>query len=361
VPSRPLVITTDPDLLDDLLRLAAASSAEVEVAPDPAAARSHWSTAPLVLVGAGVAQACVKARLPHRAGVVIVSTRPEPGGPEPADEEVWRLADDLGAEYVVFLPEAEAWLVDRFADVISGPPGAGRIVGVVGGRGGAGASVLAAALAVTAARQGLRSMLVDADPLGGGLDLVVGREESPGLRWPALADTAGRVSAPVLFDALPRVGELCVLSWDRGDMLAVPPAAVDAAIDAGRRGSDLVVIDLPRRPDEAAVHALQAADTVLLVVPAEVRAVAAASRVVATIGPHCARLQCVVRGPAPAGLRSRDLAAALGLPLAGTVRGEPGMSEALERGEVPAGRGRGPLAALCRHLLAAIADLPAAA
>jgi secretion/DNA translocation related CpaE-like protein len=259
---------------------------------------------------------------------------------------------------VAFLPSAERWLIDRIADAACGPNRRGRVVGVVGGRGGAGASVLAAGLAVTAARQGMRSLLVDADPLGGGLDLVMGRESSAGVRWPDLVATAGRISAAALFDALPRVGEACVLSWDRGDVLAVPPAAIDAALDAGRRGSDLVVVDLPRSPDEAAVHALQGTDTVLLVVPAEVRACAAANRIATLIGPHCARIQCVVRGPAPAGLRSRDLVDVLRLPLAGILRPEPGLAAALERGEAPAERGRGPLAELCRQLLADLDRLP---
>ncbi|MDQ1646358.1 MAG: hypothetical protein QOJ50_2542, partial [Cryptosporangiaceae bacterium] len=301
-PPRPLLVTSSDDLLDDLLRLAAASCAEAEVVPDAVAARARWPVAPLVLVGAGAAAGCVAAMLPRRSGVVLVA------GPSAAvpDDDVWRLAAQLGAEHVAVLPAAEPWLIDRMSDAVAGRSGAARVVGVIGGRGGAGASVLATGLAVTAARQGLRPLLVDADPLGGGLDLLVGREASAGLRWPDLAETAGRVSPPALFDALPRVGELSVLSWGRGAEFTVPPDAVDAAIDAGRRGSDLVVLDLPRRPDEAAIHALQTADLVYLLVPAEVRACAAASRVLTMIRPHAGRVECVVRGPAPAGLRSRD-------------------------------------------------------
>lgn len=357
VPPRPLVVADQPELLDDLLRLAAAGSTEVEVVSDPIAARGSWATAPLIVVGVSSGRGCVQARLPRRPGVVLVAPA-SPGERSEPDDSVWKLAHDLGADHVVCLPDAEPWLIDRFADAVTGSAAAARVVGVVGGRGGAGASVLSAALAVTAARQGLRALLVDVDPIGGGLDLVLGREESPGLRWPDLAAVTGRVSPPVLFDALPRMGELCLLSWDRGDLLTVPPEAVETAIDAGRRGSDLVVLDLPRQPDEGALHAMQAADTVLLVVPAEVRACAAARRVVAAIRPHCSRLQCVVRGRSPAGLRARDVAEALALPLAATVRAEPGLAAALERGEAPAGRGRGPLADACRQILADLAALP---
>jgi secretion/DNA translocation related CpaE-like protein len=204
----------------------------------------------------------------------------------------------------------------------------------------------------------LRPLLIDADPLGGGIDLVLGREEAEGLRWPDLARTSGRINVPALYDELPRVGELCVLSWDRGDLLEVTPTAMEAALDAGRRGSDLVVVDVSRRPDDGAVEALRTSDLVLLVVPAEVRACASAARVASAIGPHCRDLRVVVRGPAPAGLRSRDLASVLGLPLAGILRPEPGIAKALERGEAPALHGKGPLATLCRSVIRGLEVVP---
>ncbi|SHN02813.1 septum site-determining protein Ssd [Cryptosporangium aurantiacum] len=347
--ARPLVCVRDAELADCLLRLGAAAGADVEVPVDPVGARPLWSEAPLVVVSMDVAAEYAAARLPHRAGLVIVVDEQRN---HPDDPIVWRLADELGAEHVVFLPTAEAWLVDRYAEAVNGPRAPGRVVAVVGGRGGAGASVLATALAVTAARTGSRAMLVDADPLGGGLDLLLGRENTAGLRWPDLVDTAGRMSPPALHDALPRVGELCVLSWDRGDVLTIPTEAAEAALEAGRRCSDVLVVDLPRRPDDAAVRALQAADLTLLIVPAEVRACAAASRVMRAVRPHCARLACVVRGPAPAGLRSVDLATSLELPLAGVLRAEPRLAATLERGDVPAASGRGPLADFSRRLLA---------
>jgi hypothetical protein len=48
---RPLVLTTDPSLLDELLRLAAAAGAEPDVADHVAAAVPLWRDAPLVVVG----------------------------------------------------------------------------------------------------------------------------------------------------------------------------------------------------------------------------------------------------------------------------------------------------------------------
>jgi hypothetical protein len=99
------------------------------------------------------------------------------------------------------------------------------------------------------------------------------------------------------------------------------------------------------------VDTLEAADRVLLVVPAELRAAAAAARVAATVGPHCPDISVVVRGPAPSDLTAADVARALGLPLAGALRPEPGLARGLEHGDPPASAGRGPLATLCRHIL----------
>jgi secretion/DNA translocation related CpaE-like protein len=338
-----LVVTADADLLDDLLRIAAEADVLVDVAPDATAARRWFGGAPMVLVGIDAAENCVRASLPHRPGVVLVG-RYERGGPPD-----WPVAHDLRAEHLATLPAAEPWLVERIGR--SSRAVDARMVAVLGGRGGAGASVLAAGLAVTAARCGMRTLLVDADPLGGGVDLVLGWESLDGLRWPALSQTSGRVSPPALVEVLPQRGELVVLSWDRGEVLTVPAEAMASALDAGRRGQDLVVVDLPRRLDDASVLALGAADRTYLVVPAELRACAAAARVAAAAAPHCPSLSVVVRGPAPGGLRGPDVAAALGLSLAGTLRPEPGLARGLERGAPPARDGRGPLAALCRQLL----------
>jgi secretion/DNA translocation related CpaE-like protein len=349
----PIVVTGDPGLLDDLLRLAAAGGTDVDVAPDPAAARARYATAPLVLIGADQAEPCLRARLPRRPRVIIVGRSPEL-------EAAWEVAELLGAEHVAVLPTAEPWLVDRFAERVDAH-GVGRVLALIGGRGGAGASILAGGLAVTAVSAGLRTLLVDADPLGGGLDLVLGWEQVDGLRWPALMGAGGRVDPPALLRALPHRGDLVLLSFAREpvgstesaeSMLSVPGEAMAATLDAARRGRDVIIVDLPRHLDDAAALALQAADRTILVVPAELRATAAAARVAAAVTLHCEDLAVVVRGPAPGRRKTREVARALGLPLAGSLRPESGLCQALERGEAPAATGHGPLAELSRRLIA---------
>jgi secretion/DNA translocation related CpaE-like protein len=339
---RPVVLTADAGLLDDLLRLAAAAGVEPFVASDVAAAQPAWQEAPLVVVGSDQAAALARAAPGRRPGVVVATRA--------GTTEVFQVAVEIGAERVAVLPEAESWLVDAFADAAEQVvPGA--LVAVIGGRGGAGATTLAAALAVTALRADVRTMVVDADPLGGGIDLVLGGEDADGLRWAQLAGARGRIGAAALRDALPRIDELTVLTFGRGPVEPVTPDAMTALLEAGLRGNDLVVVDLPRRVDDVARVALGKADVTLLVLPAEVRAAVAASRVARLVSAYCADVRLVARGPSPSGLSAADLAEALAMPLAGELRPEPGLAGDLERGEPPARRGKGPLAAFCREFL----------
>ena len=193
---RVLVMVSDVDVLDAVLRTAAAAGCEVVRALDPTEARRSWPAAPVVLLDASSARACADSGLPRRAGVIVaVSGEPPP--------EAWKHAVAVGAEHVISLPEAEPWLVAALAQAVDGGGGDGAVLAVVGGRGGAGASVFAVATAVQAARSGDRVLLVDCDPLGGGLDLVLGAEDLGGLRWPGVGTGVGRVPASALHAALP--------------------------------------------------------------------------------------------------------------------------------------------------------------
>jgi secretion/DNA translocation related CpaE-like protein len=339
---RPLIVCADDLLLDELLRLSAAAGVEPQVAPDAGSALPFWACAPVVLVGSELADEVAGAGLPRRPEVALVSQDLDDGS-------VWRRAVAVGASEVVLLPDGADWVVEVLADAAV-PGRGGVVVCVVGGRGGAGASTLSAAVAIAAMREGMHAVLVDGDPLGGGLDLVLGGEDVPGVRWPDLAGARGRVPPADLTAALPEVDALHVLSWDRSDVLDVGAEAMESVLRAATHAADLVVVDLPRRPDESARVALQRARATFLLVPAEVRAVSAAGRVAALVRPLTASLRVVVRGPAPSGLDADTVAEALGLPLAGYCRAEPGLALSLERG-LPPGTRRGPLGTLAARLL----------
>src|SRR5215210_1591059 len=86
VPHRPLLVTSDEPLLDELLRLCAAAGVEAQVAHD-----------------------ATSAQLPRRRGVVVV-----PVGLD--DAAVWDAAAVMGSEGVLPLPNGQALLVDRLGE-----------------------------------------------------------------------------------------------------------------------------------------------------------------------------------------------------------------------------------------------------
>jgi secretion/DNA translocation related CpaE-like protein len=342
--TRPLLVTADPDALDDLTKVAALAGVEAHVVQDVGDARRHWDEAPLVVLGDDVLDDLAEARPRRRDGVVVL-------GRDLDDAAVWQRAVDVGAERVVFLPDGERWLVEALADAAEGRPGQGALLALVGGRGGAGATTLACALAHTAAQRGTRTLLVDGDPLGGGIDVVFRAEDCSGLRWPDLAGSRGRVPAAALARALPQVGALSLLSWDRGAAQQVPVEAARSVLSAVRRSHELVVVGVPRPVDEVGREVLLAASTAVLVVPAELRAAAAAARVAARVSALCRDVRLVVRGPAPGGLSAHEVERAIGLPLAGELRPEPRLARLLEEGSPPGARRGSPLAGLSHALL----------
>jgi secretion/DNA translocation related CpaE-like protein len=345
-----VALVGDEPLLDDLLRLAAAAGCDLDRVVDAPALRTRWKDAPVVLLDEWGAFECGLLELPRRPGVYLVCS-------QPPSQAVWPQAVALGLERVVELPAAEQWLAGALADLAEGPPSPdGRVIALLGGRGGAGASVFAAAVGQAVLSSGGQGLLIDCDPLGGGLDLTLGTESVEGPRWPELHLTGGRVAASALHSALPgrtaKHGRLTVLSCDR-DGRGPEPDAVAAVVEAGRRAGETVVCDLPRHLTDTACAALDRADLVVLIVPAEVRATVAAKRVAHRVAERGVQLAMVARAPGPTGLSGKEVAAAVGLPLLTSMRSEPGLATALDRGHFPEGP-RGPLARAARAVLAAL-------
>lgn len=334
-----VLLTRDRALADHVTALAEAAGTALQVLPSVSALPR---SARLLLAGLDVAGELPPAR---RGGVLVVRV----DGADPPDG-VWRQAVQMGAERVVLLPEGEAWLLDRLVDAGSSDARA-PVVAVLGGCGGAGASCLAIGLAITAADQGARPVLIDADPFGGGLDLPLGAESVAGLRWPELPWAAGRLPAGLIGTALPEIAGVRLLSCTRSELTSLPADGVAAVIDAASRESDVVIVDLPRQVGEAEAAVLSRCRRVLLIVPGSVRAAAAGSLVAAAVEAHAADLRVVVRGPLAAGCLAESVADAMLLPLQGQLRPEPGWEAALEAGEAAALRPRGPLASLSRRIL----------
>ncbi|MEU6647800.1 hypothetical protein ABZ863_35505, partial [Saccharomonospora sp. NPDC046836] len=83
----PLIVTEDPVLLDDLLRLCAAAGARPLVLATLPERRGEWEAAPLVLVGDDAAVRMERA--PRRPGVLLV-------GRDQGEPAVWQWACGIG-------------------------------------------------------------------------------------------------------------------------------------------------------------------------------------------------------------------------------------------------------------------------
>lgn len=348
-----LVVVGDAGLSASVRRVGAAADRPLDEAGTPVSRRA-WDTATTVVLDADAAGECA-ATLPRRPRVVLVCAGP------PTLQD-WKAATAVGAEYVFGVPDDEAALVGVFAERHEPRTGGGGVIAVIGGCGGAGASTLAAAVALAAAddRSSTATLLVDGDPLGGGLDLLAGVEDRPGLRWPGLTVEGGRVSARALHEALPGRGrDVEVLACGRrsGTTCGPTAAAASAVVEAGRRAGDLVVCDVPRYPSEVGDMMLDTAELVVTVVPALIRSCLAAEQVAARVSERNANQGLVVRGPAPGGLRGSDIAEVLGLPLIAAMRPEPDLAEMLERGGLRLRR-RSPLAAAARSILDVLSAKP---
>jgi hypothetical protein len=179
------------------------------------------------------------------------------------------------------------------------------VVGVLGGSGGVGATTFAAALAEAAAP----SVLVDLDPIGGGLDVLLGIEMAAGARWSGLRVDGGHLDPALLADGLPRWRSVAVLAAD-----CEPPAAAALQVVEAAGALGPVVLDLPRAPSPSRDALVSACALCVLVAAAEVRELAAARAVAASL-PDAALGVVLRRGSLP----SADAVAWLGLPLLGLL------------------------------------------
>ncbi|HEX4977233.1 MAG TPA: septum site-determining protein Ssd [Nocardioides sp.] len=338
-----LLVTGEPRLLDLVGRLAAAAALRLDVVGSAGEVLQRWAGAGVVLVGPDLAEQVAALRPPARPEVHVLTLG--------ADDGIYRHALALGAHDVVELPRAEAWLGDALADLAEGRTQHAATVAVVAGSGGAGASVLAAALAQVAARDHTVT-LVDLDAGGAGADRLLGLEDRDGLRWGRLTDLQGRVSSRALREALPGDDALRVLTWDRATGHSVPGTeVVGEVVAAARRGSDVCVLDLPRDLDRVGVaEVARQADLVVLCAASAVLPVAAAGRVATGLRGLGVPLGLVVR-TGTGGLDPLDVADVLGLPLAAQVPTRRRTVELLDLGLGPARSPRSPLARAARQVL----------
>ncbi|WP_298441072.1 septum site-determining protein Ssd [Gordonia sp. (in: high G+C Gram-positive bacteria)] len=344
--SETLLVLTGEVLQGDVARCGAAAGYRIVVG-DPARCRHDWLRAGAVVVDGDALGRLTESRLPARPGVLVVSG-------SGTDARTWRNGLAAGAQGGYVLPDDEAALVAALSAVRQPRRGAAPSVALVGGHGGAGVSTMAVVLAQCASRSGSPVLLLDAEPGGAGLDLLLGAEDTPGLRWGDITGETGSIAGQALSAALPRCGaRLRFLTSRRDDGTPLSAETVLTVVDAARAHGDTVIADAGRAVDAAALGVLDSADLAVVMTTASVPAVAATRKLVtrARLGGQ-ARL--LVRGPAPGGLSAGQVAEAVGLPLLAALRSRRALARSGEEGGLRPGR-RGPETVAARAVLDALA------
>jgi secretion/DNA translocation related CpaE-like protein len=293
--------------------------------------------APPALVLADEAHLTDAAAAGRRAGPLHVLAR----GPVP--DSVYRRALDAGAVSVIAVPDDLRRLAGLLADLDR--PRHARVVGVTGGAGGVGASVLAAAVALRSVERARGSLgagepshatlLIDLDPEGPGLGRLVEGTVGAGVSWADLIGLDGRLAASELRASVPTASGVGLLTWPDDRLLRAADAPVAEVVAAATRGHDWVVLDIPRT---AADLPRVACDLLVVVVDGSVGGVASAVRRLARIRAAGHAVGVVVR-TRRSSAGADDVARVLGVPLIGELRDDRRLREQLDLGLGPL-RGR---------------------
>ncbi len=341
-----LVAVSDPVIHPEATHVAAATGHGVIDTLDPREITRLLPRAHAVLVDADTARHI--ATLDRRPGIHLLAA--DPG---PVD---WQAAVLAHAENGYVLPAQAPELLTALGHAAvpdrSTPDGRGTLLAVCGAAGGAGTSVLAAAMARVAARSH-PTTLVDAAEFSGGLDLLLGLEETPGVRWPELQLGEGAVSAADLRAALPVTGDgIACLSAARttvDDPFRLTPEVLSPVLESLRGAPGVAVIDVPLE-GTCTDAVMDACDHAVLLIPAELRPAAAAARLVARL--HAARTTVtgVVRHRHWSGLSTADVGDITRCPILTELGNLPRLSRTVELGGLPE-RLPGQLATTARLLL----------
>lgn len=327
--TRPVLATADPIVIDHVRSLAAAGNTEVELVNSLLTLGSCWSGDRLLLLGSDFIEAAQA--LGKRRNMAVVTWQFDTQAAIPAD--LWQRALIIGAEHVVALPQADDWLAERLTPAAVVPGKSARVLAIGGVCGGAGASTCAVGISVAAQQAGHGVLLVDADLSGGGLDLLLGAEAQPGVRWPELALTSGRMSAETLIPALPTPHGISLISASRDSQASPTSAAWLSILECAAHTFDVVVIDLGRNelPQDVRTFLNQLNTPVWWMVPTRIRAVAAASAVLERASTSWGNQEIIVR-KVDRSMNVNDVGRALGKSVYASIAEDAKVMTAAEQG-----------------------------
>lgn len=186
--------------------------------------------------------------------------------------------------------------------------------------------------------------------LGGGLDVTLGLDPEPWVRWPDLAAARGRIDGPELIRRLPSVDGACVLSFDRARDVPLATEIVHEVLLALSVAADVVVVDLPRPDHEIFAALTPSVDAMVLLAGSGIRDLAGASAFSEHLIRACPDVWLSLRTNGKGGHFADTVAGALDLPFLAVVREVPSLAADLLHGippEVPPGAPWLPLRTRC--------------
>ncbi|HXF57180.1 MAG TPA: hypothetical protein VNO34_06350 [Actinomycetota bacterium] len=261
---------------------------------------------------------------------------------------VLREAIDTGAEGVFAWPEEREELAGAIARARSQrePPGRrGRVVAVLGARGGVGATFVATHLAAYLADLGVRTALVELDPDFSDLTVALGLLPGRGVRTVAdLGAVALELSHRHLQEvAYPHPRGFDVLLGPPEGGGPPPPGLLPACVEVLAGSHELVLLHLPRSLAEPVREAVRAADQLLLVTGLDLFSLYGTRRAVRSLDLWEAPDRCrlVVNRAARGALTLEDAASVVGVAPAACLRYDRAAARARERGALLPARARG--------------------
>jgi pilus assembly protein CpaE len=264
---------------------------------------------------------------------------------------VLREAIEAGVRGVFAWPEERQELVRTIVaaprEDETSPAGRGRVIAVVGARGGAGATFLATHLAAAFSDQGRMCVLVDVD--GSFADVT------------AALGIAGQTETRTTTDLLPVAQELtsdhvedALHHHERGFSVLLAPidpspsspllaALYDAAVRLLAQTHDVVILHLPRSLEDTARAAINLSDEVVLVMAPALSSLHSARRVADAFGLRepSGRCRIVINQLVRGGVGPGEVEQAVGIQPSAGIRFDPRVGRAQDRGELLRGRSRG--------------------
>ncbi len=230
-----------------------------------------------------------------------------------------------------------------------------HVIGIGGATGGLGSSTLAAAVALRAASQGVRTVAVDTSRWGTALAVALGMESVRGLHWDDLVRSDGDLPGDELVAALPQAHGVRLLAREGMGPACwtdVPRHVVHHARQAAASVADLVVVDLPPMAGADFLTWASWCHSVRVLAGTGPTTVAVTPALRGALGVLPGEASLVLRGAVLGGSLVHAVQDVAGHPVSGRLGDDPSVGSCELQGR-PVGSARGPVQTLADELVLA--------